>query len=125
VRNHLGPGSTRPAPANDAPAAAVVLAPGGRHTTHTRAATATPELPLWCYDEPPHDPGYLPGHTVWYRFTGTGAPITVDTAGSGFNTMLAVYAVDGAEITELACADDHFRQTWQARATVDSRPGAE
>ena len=120
-----GPGSTGPAPGNDAPAGAVALAPGGRHATQTRSAAAPPELPLWCYDEPPYDPGYLPGRTVWYRFTGTGSPVTVDTAGSGFNTTLAVYAVDGDGYTEVACADDHWRETWQAHASVDTQPGIE
>jgi hypothetical protein len=120
-----GPDSTGPSPGNDAPAGAVALAPGGRHSTQTRSADPAPELPLWCYDEPPHDPGYLPGRTVWYRFTGTGAPVTVDTAGSGFNTMLAVYAVDGDTYTEVACADDHWRETWQAHATLDTQRGVE
>ena len=120
-----GPGSTGPAPGNDAPAGAVTLAPGERHSTQTRSAAAAPELPLWCYDEPPYDPGYLPGRTVWYRFTGTGTPLTVDTAGSGFNTMLAVYAADGDTYTEVACADDHWRETWQAHATVDTQRGVE
>lgn len=120
-----GPGSTGPAPGNDAPAGAVPLAPSGRHTTQTRSAAAAPELPLWCYVEPPYDPGFLPGRTVWYRFTGTGSPVTVDTAGSGFNTTLAVYAVDGDTYTEVACADDHWRETWQAHASVDTQPGVE
>ena len=120
-----GPGSTGPAPANDGPAGAVVLAPGDRHNAQTRAAVKGPEVPLWCYD-PPEDPGFLSGHTVWYRFTGTGAPMTVDTAGSNLNTILAVYAVDGdGALIEVACADDHFRDSFQARATVLTEAGAE
>ena len=29
-------------------------------------------------------------NTVWYRFTGTGAPVVLDTTGSNFDTMILV-----------------------------------
>jgi hypothetical protein len=41
---------------------------------------------------PPND---TMGNTVWYKVTGSGVPITVNTFGSGFDTMLTVYATDG------------------------------
>ena len=49
------------------------------------------------------------GRTVWYRVTGNGAPITVTTAHSEFDTMLAVYAAPDAapRLNDLvACNDD-------------------
>lgn len=37
--------------------------------------------------------GAATSSTVWYSFTGTGGPVTVTTAGSSFDTMLAVYDI--------------------------------
>ena len=47
---------------------------------------------------------------VWYRFTpATGGTLTLDTCGSSFDTMLAVYlgaTCPGGALGELACNDD-------------------
>ena len=31
------------------------------------------------------------GYTVWYKFLGTGSPMTIDTAGSDYDTVTALY----------------------------------
>ena len=48
-------------------------------------------------------------NTVWYKFTGTGHPVTIDTAGSDFDTVLATYtAGPGGTFTPVpkGCGDD-------------------
>ncbi len=45
-------------------------------------------------------------HTVWYTVTGTGGSITVDTAGSDFDTVIAVYEGAPDESATVACVDD-------------------
>ena len=48
-------------------------------------------------------------NTVWYKFTGTGSSVTVDTAGSDFDTVLATYtAGPGGTFTPVlhGCDDD-------------------
>ena len=47
--------------------------------------------------------------TVWFSLEGTGSSVTIDTAGSGFDTVLAVYtrASDGSLVlVDGACNDD-------------------
>ena len=65
------------------------------------------------------------GHSLWYSFTGTGDEVTIDTAGSNFDTVIAVY---DDEFVELACNDDvEFGPvgfTFQAALTVDTVEGA-
>lgn len=43
------------------------------------------------------------GKTVWYSFTGTGGEVTIDSAGSDFDTVLGVY---DADLEQVACVDD-------------------
>ena len=68
----------------------------------------------------PTGPGYCNGgqfsdtrgidmtHTVWYRVTGDGRPITVDLRGSTIDTVVAVYRAGAApsESTFVTCAND-------------------
>jgi hypothetical protein len=67
------------------------------------------------------------GHTAWYTIEGTGGPVTIDTAGSDFDTALAVYTSDGASFTQVECVDDVFEEpdffSLQARVTVDTTAG--
>ena len=65
------------------------------------------------------------GNPAWWRFTGTGGAITVDTAGSTFDTVLAIYTGSPGSFTEVACVDDVFDPTFslQAKATVDTSAG--
>jgi hypothetical protein len=38
------------------------------------------------------------GRTLWYTVVGTGGEMTFDTAGSGIDTVLAVYLRDGRRL---------------------------
>src|SRR6267378_7953283 len=57
--------------------------------------------------EPNHagDPG---GHSVWYRWTASAStPVTIDTIGSNFDTLLAVYTGSSVgSLTTIASNDD-------------------
>ena len=124
------PAGPRPggrAPVNDGPGGALILTVGDRASTQTGGTRPEPEADLWCYENTPEDPGFYPQHSVWYRFTGTGEPVTVDTAGSSFNTTLAVYRVEGAVRTEIACVDDDEPPvtSYQAATTIDTVEGGE
>jgi hypothetical protein len=62
-------------------------------------------------------------NTLWYRFAGTGSEVTVDTAGSRFDTMLAVYVPTAAGLTEIACVDDPGPRVAQAAIALDTEVG--
>jgi hypothetical protein len=117
-----GPRPGGPAPSNDRPDGAIALAPGGSRTDQSRGAAPAAEVPLWCHDNPPY-PEEQTGNTLWYTVEGTGRPLTVDTAGSSFNTVLGVYARQGDVLVEIACVDDLFGETLQARGTFPTEAG--
>jgi hypothetical protein len=64
---------------------------------------------------------------VWYRITGTGGEITVDTAGSSFDTVAAAYAGAPDASSTVACADDvpvvPLGRTLQAAVTFPTIAG--
>ena len=67
-------------------------------------------------------------HTVWYTFVGTGRTATIDTAGSDFDTGVAVYVVDGSgSFVEVACGNnvavEPMGTTLQARTTFQTERG--
>lgn len=107
-------------PLNDAPAAAVLLGLGDVRTTSTVGAQEAPEAPCLVDDG---EGGTWEGpitHTVWWRIDGTGGPLTVDTAGSSFDTMVGVYLAHGAEVgSSLGCVDD-IDEGLEARITFDT-----
>ena len=109
------------APANDTPEGAIPLEIGDSLNAQTRGTVAEPELQVTTCPE--FDDAF--GRTLWYTFTGTGDDVTIDTAGSNFDTMVAVY---DEEFVELACNDDvEFGPvgfTFQAAVTVDTVEGA-
>jgi hypothetical protein len=78
-----------------------------------------------CTDE--HEPEEFPvpiGKTLWYSFEGTGGPVTTDSAGSNFDTVIGVC---GAELNQIACVDDVVDEpgfSLQAAATIDTAEGA-
>jgi hypothetical protein len=94
-----------PAPVNDSPEGAIELSPGDRVQVNTSGAALDPEVPITTCAQGPFDDM---GHTVWYTVEGTGDMITVDTAGSHFDTVMAVYVMDGGDLVEIACVDDVF-----------------
>jgi len=69
------------------------------------------------------------GHIVWYTVIGTGGPISIDTSGSDFDTVVAVFAPDGEGFTEVACDDDveyvPIGVSYQAVVTFDSEAGVD
>jgi hypothetical protein len=106
-----GPKPGGKAPPNDLPSGAKLLRVGDRTSAATKGASPTREAPYECltfgldgevFEVPV-------GHTVWYRIVGTGAPVTVDTAGSDYDTVAAVYTPDGVggfNAVPGACVDD-------------------
>ena len=59
-------------------------------------------------------------NTVWWRIEATGGSITVDTGGSNFDTLVAVYLVeDGAVGAQIACVDD-VDESLQALVTFET-----
>jgi hypothetical protein len=113
------PGATTAA--NDTADGAVALSLGKIINDQTRNTAVAPELPVEACPEP--DDRF--GHTLWYTFTGTGGPVTIDTAGSNFDTVIAVY---DAGLNLLACNDDvEFEPiggTLQAALSIDTDAGA-
>jgi hypothetical protein len=120
--NPQGPKPGGTPPVNDTPEGAIALAPGARESTKTGGAALPPEEP--CFPDPEF--GDVFGRTVWYSVTGTGGPITVDTAGSNFDTVMAIYTKDG-DFSLVLCVDDLFdgqiQTSLQAAATIETDPG--
>ena len=97
-----------PPPPNDNFAAAVVVPTlPSQFTAITNSATLEPGEP----NAPICAGTTLPiGNTVWYSFTpGATTPVTVDTFGSNFDTLLAVYTTSALPLPltpDVACNDD-------------------
>ena len=129
--NSKGPKPSGKAPANDLPGGAKLLAVGGKTSQQTRGASPDREAPYSCltFEDPPGEIFEIPvGHTVWFRVQGTGSEVTVDTAGSDYDTVAAAYVSDGAGgFTEVACVDDvplePFGRTLQAAITFPTEVG--
>ena len=118
-----GPKAGGKPPINDTPDGAVVVEPGSRLNAQNRGAALEPEVPnTTC----PSGIGDQMGHTLWYAIAGTGDAVTVDTAGSDFDTVAAVYTRDGDEFSEIGCIDDVLREpagsTFQAALSFDTTP---
>ena len=102
-------------PANDNFASAQTLL-GGFESTSGNTANATKEA-----GEPSHA-GNAGGHSVWYQWQSPDTkPVTIDTSGSGFNTLLAVYT--GSSVSGLslvASNDDIGSGNFQSRVTFNA-----
>jgi hypothetical protein len=116
--------------ANDLPENALAIAPGESDSLRDTSGTSPdPEAPCTMIDPELGEPVELPfGHTAWWSVVGTGGEVTVDTAGSSFDTVLAVYAADGdGGLTQLGCVDDVFDGevgSLQASITFETDAGA-
>ncbi len=111
------PNGPKPGPlANDAPDGAIALGVGKVARIVTGANAEEPEEP--CADLPIT-------YTAWWTFVGTGNPMTADTAGSNFDTIVGVYDGSPGSLTEIACVDDVDDPAFslQARVTVDTVAG--
>jgi hypothetical protein len=126
-----GPKPTGKAPANDLPAGALRLDVGGKTSQSTRAAVLDQEAGYSCmvFEDPFSGTEVIPvEHTVWFKVTGTGGAVTVDTAGSDFDSVAAAYVRDGGgAFVELACVDDvpldPIGRTLQAAVTFPTTAG--
>jgi hypothetical protein len=107
-----------PTPSNDLPQDALPLAAGQQVQARTSGAAREPEVGNQCAEE-----GLT--HTVWYTFTGTGDDVTLDTAGSDFDTVIDVYVLgpDG-EPVGVGCADYAEDGNRLARLTLPTIEGA-
>ena len=119
--NPKGPKPGGKAPVNDAPESALPLAIGSRVTQQTGGAAEAPERE--CATE---EFGAPLGRTVWYSVTGTGGPVTIDTDGSNFDTVIGVYT---DTLEPLECVDDispdRIGFSLQSLVTLeDTEPGA-
>ena len=126
-----GPKPGGKVPANDKPAGAVALKVGARATAATKGASVDSEAPYPCMTFPDAEGGTFTipvEFTVWYKVIGTGSPITIDTAGSDYDTVLAVYTGSSGSLTPVACVDDQrfdpIGQNTQAWETVPTVAGA-
>ncbi len=102
---------------NDAPAGALPIGLGESVTVRTLGTAVDAEAP--CADGPFE---YPISKTAWWTFAGTGGDVTVDTAGSDFDTIVGIYVDDGGDgIVNIGCVDDD--ESLQARITVATDAG--
>ena len=107
--------------ANDAPEAALPLAPGDSDTVKTLGAALESEAP--CVGEFGGEVVEFPiAHTGWWTFEGTGEPMVIDTAGSDFDTVVGVYVEEEGTLVPIGCVDD-TEDSLQAAITVDTTAG--
>ena len=117
------PPRVEPVP-NDTPESATPLKLFDKLIFSTAGAADAPEAPCMLDDG---EGGTFEGsltNTVWWRIEGTGGSITVDTGGSSFDTMVAVYLVEnGAVGAQVGCVDD-AGESLQALITFDTAADA-
>ncbi|MFD2078304.1 hypothetical protein [Actinopolymorpha cephalotaxi] len=94
-----GPKPGGPAPGNDTFATAAALRPGTTVHTSTRGAVEEAEADMPCAAGPV-------SRTLWYAVQGTGGILHLDTAGSDFDTVLAVYTATDDGLEPVACNDE-------------------
>ncbi len=109
----FAPASSAAPPINDDYADRLPLQLGFADTRSNVEATVEPEESLTVGDPQglgcnkegvPATGSVQTSGTMWWEFTGTGEPITVSTLSSTFDTVLAVYEVQGGAL--VACNDD-------------------
>ncbi len=106
------------APANDLFANAQSMAgPTGTATGSNVGATKES-------GEPNHA-GNAGGASIWYRWVATAtAPVTIDTSGSSFDTLLGVYTGSAVnQLTTIASSDDVSKQDLTSKVTFTPVPG--
>ena len=112
---------------NDAPAGAIPLGIGG--TVEVRTGGTAFDAEEACTVDFDGDVEELPfAHTAWWTFTGTGGDVTVDSAGSDFDTIIGVYVLDGGSFEQVGCVDDVFdpeteEGSLQSRVTIATIAG--
>jgi hypothetical protein len=133
---HTQPRGPKPggkAPSNDLPSGAKTLTTGTSSSMQTKGAAPAAEAPYECltFTDPETGEEFeVPvGNTVWFKFTGTGSPMTIDTAGSDFDTVIAIYTKSGSTYVPVtdACVDDSptppIGRTLQGHVTIPTTSG--
>ena len=122
------PGGKRPA--NDLPSGAQTLKVGGKASLSTKGARVPSEADYPCMVVEDFDGNTIiipVEHTVWYKIAGTGGSVTVDTAGSSYDTVIAAYAGAADAGATVACLDDvplvPFGRTLQSAVTFPTTAG--
>jgi len=90
---------TPPAPSNDICSGAIALANGGSAAMNTAYATSTGDPTPSC--------GSSVGKGVWYKVTPTSSgTVTLNTCGSSYDTVLAIYSGSCGSLSAVTCNDD-------------------
>jgi hypothetical protein len=96
--------------ANDLPGDAEPIDIGQSVSVSNAGTDDEPEAPC-LVDEEAGEGFELPfGHTAWWTVTGTGGDVTVDTAGSDFDTVVGIYVQQDGEMVQVGCVDDVFTE---------------
>jgi hypothetical protein len=112
---------------NDAPAGAIPLGIGD--TVEVRTGGTAFDAEEACTVDFDGDVEELPfAHTAWWTFTGTGGDVTIDSAGSDFDTIIGVYILDAGSFEQVGCVDDVFdpdteEGSLQSRVTIATIAG--
>lgn len=95
---------------NDLPENAEPISVGGSDLVrNTAGASPEPEAACTIMDPELGEPIELfISHTAWWTLEGTGTEVTVDTAGSSFDTVLGIYVLTEEGFAQVACVDDVF-----------------
>ena len=118
VINHRVTGETVEPPVNDNFADAIQIPGPGTYNGTNVGATAEP-------GEPQHASRTGNRNSVWWYFTPTGTDrVTIDTDGSNFDTVLAVYTGSAVNaLTLIAENDDALGIGLRSRVQFDPQPG--
>jgi hypothetical protein len=106
-------------PSNDAFADALDLGSGLSATASGTNLDATAEL-----GEPAHYPDVPAAASVWYRWTSPAdRSVQIDTCGSDFDTVLAVYRGSALDALDGVASDDESCRRYRSRVEFDAEAG--
>lgn len=115
-------GGNRQPVANDTPTTAQPVERGEAANSHTGGAAFDGEAFASCVFDGPFLLNV--SHSTWYSVIGDGQPLSVDTAGSDFDTVVAAYVTGAEGLTEVACNDESETATpHQASLAFATDPG--
>jgi hypothetical protein len=125
--HNVRPSGPKPGPlANDAPSGAIAAKLGKTIRIVNGGAAEAAEVPCTFVDPETNEEFEVPfGRTAWWTFAGNGGDMTVDSAGSNFDTVIGVYTGSPGSFTQVACVDDVFEPAFslQSRVTIDTTAG--
>jgi hypothetical protein len=113
-------------PGNNLPSGAPLVSTDGAYGPMSTAdADVAGESSYTCSDpdaQPQAARAFI--NTVWYRFTGTGGTVAIDTFGSNYDTMLGIFPANNLT-GSFSCDDDPGGGSSQARLVVPTTKGAQ